>query len=57
MPVRTPADPLIRRFYERVRVNGPAWKALIEEEFGDGIMGEATSTCRWSACRTRAATA
>jgi cyanate lyase len=21
-----------------VLVNGPAWKALIEEEFGDGIM-------------------
>ena len=21
-----------------VMVNGPAWKALIEEEFGDGIM-------------------
>jgi cyanate lyase-like protein len=28
-------DPLI---YELVLVNGPAWKALIEEEFGDGIM-------------------
>ena len=23
---------------ELVLVNGPAWKALIEEEFGDGIM-------------------
>lgn len=33
-----PADPLIYRFYELVMVNGPAWKALIEEEFGDGIM-------------------
>ena len=31
-------DPLIYRFYEMVMVNGPAWKALIEEEFGDGIM-------------------
>ena len=31
-------DPLIYRFYELVMVNGPAWKALIEEEFGDGIM-------------------
>ncbi len=30
--------PLIYRFYELVMVNGPAWKALIEEEFGDGIM-------------------
>ncbi len=33
-----PADPLIYRFYELVMVNGPALKALIEEEFGDGIM-------------------
>ena len=24
--------------FELVLVNGPAWKALIEEEFGDGIM-------------------
>ncbi|MFT0876118.1 cyanase [Rhodopseudomonas sp. G2_2311] len=33
-----PRDPLIYRFYELVMINGPAWKALIEEEFGDGIM-------------------
>jgi cyanate lyase len=33
-----PTDPLIYRFYELVMVNGPAWKAQIEEEFGDGIM-------------------
>jgi cyanate lyase len=33
-----PTDPLIYRFYELVMVNAPAWKALIEEEFGDGIM-------------------
>jgi cyanate lyase len=33
-----PSDPLIYRFYELVMINGPAWKALIEEEFGDGIM-------------------
>ena len=33
-----PTDPLLYRFYELVLVNGPAWKALIEEEFGDGIM-------------------
>src|SRR6202140_2426156 len=33
-----PTDPLIYRFYELVMVNGPAWKALIEEEYGDGIM-------------------
>ena len=36
-PMR-PTYPLIYRFYELVMVNGPAWKALIEEEFGDGIM-------------------
>ena len=33
-----PTDPLIYRFFELVMVNGPAWKALIEEEFGDGLM-------------------
>jgi cyanate lyase len=33
-----PTDPLIYRFYELIMVNGPALKALIEEEFGDGIM-------------------
>ncbi len=33
-----PTDPLLYRLYEMVMVNGPAWKALIEEEFGDGIM-------------------
>ena len=33
-----PTDPLLYRLYELVMVNGPAWKALIEEEFGDGIM-------------------
>ena len=33
-----PTDPLLYRFYELVMVNGPACKALIEEEFGDGIM-------------------
>ena len=42
VPVRggpmPPTDPLIYRFYELVMVNGAAWKALIEEEFGDGIM-------------------
>jgi cyanate lyase len=36
--IAMPTDPLIYRFYEMVTVNGPAWKALIEEEFGDGIM-------------------
>jgi cyanate lyase len=33
-----PTDPLIYRFYELVQVYGTTWKALIEEEFGDGIM-------------------
>jgi cyanate lyase len=33
-----PTDPLLYRFFELVMVNGPAWKALVEEEFGDGIM-------------------
>ncbi len=33
-----PADPLLYRFYELVMVNAPALKALIEDEFGDGIM-------------------
>jgi cyanate lyase len=31
-------DPQLYRFFELVMVNGPALKALIEEEFGDGIM-------------------
>jgi cyanate lyase len=33
-----PTDPLIYRFYELVQNYGSTWKALIEEEFGDGIM-------------------
>ena len=63
-----PTDPLIYRFYELVMVNGPAWKALIEEEFGDGIMSAidfdmqierqtprataSRSQCPASSCRT-----
>jgi cyanate lyase len=31
-------DPLIYRFYEITQVFGTTLKALIEEEFGDGIM-------------------
>jgi cyanate lyase len=31
-------DPLIYRFYEIVQVYGTTLNALIEEEFGDGIM-------------------
>jgi cyanate lyase len=33
-----PVDPTIYRLYEIVQVYGPALKALIHEEFGDGIM-------------------
>jgi cyanate lyase len=33
-----PSDPLIYRFYEIVQGYGPTLKALINEEFGDGIM-------------------
>ena len=35
----------------------PAWTALIEEEFGDDIMGDATSTWTSRARATRRATA
>ena len=38
LPTAVPTDPLIYRFYETVQVCGTTWKALIEEEFGDGIM-------------------
>jgi cyanate lyase len=38
LPTAIPTDPLIYRFYELVQVYGTTWKALIEEEFGDGIM-------------------
>ena len=33
-----PTDPTIYRFHEAVQVYGSALKALIHEEFGDGIM-------------------
>lgn len=38
LPTAVPTDPLIYRFYEIVQVYGTTLKALIEEEFGDGIM-------------------
>jgi len=38
LPAGPPADPLIYRFHELVQVYGTTWKALIQEEFGDGIM-------------------
>jgi cyanate lyase len=38
LPAAPPTDPLIYRFHELVQTYGTTWKALIEEEFGDGIM-------------------
>lgn len=38
LPTLVPTDPLIYRFYELVNVYGTTFKALIHEEFGDGIM-------------------
>ena len=38
LPTAVPTDPLIYRFYELVSVYGTTFKALISEEFGDGIM-------------------
>jgi cyanate lyase len=38
LPSAVPTDPLIYRFYELIQVYGTTFKALIQEEFGDGIM-------------------
>lgn len=38
LPPGPPTDPTIYRFYELIQVYGTTWKALIHEEFGDGIM-------------------
>jgi cyanate lyase len=38
LPTAVPTDPLIYRFHELVSVYGTTIKALIHEEFGDGIM-------------------
>jgi cyanate lyase len=38
LPTAVPTDPLIYRFYELISVYGTTFKALIHEEFGDGIM-------------------
>jgi cyanate lyase len=38
LPALPPSDPLVYRLYELVAVYGTTWKALIEDEFGDGIM-------------------
>jgi cyanate lyase len=38
LPTAVPTDPTVYRFYELLQVYGTTWKALIHEEFGDGIM-------------------
>lgn len=38
LPTAVPTDPLLYRWYEVVNVYGSTIKALIHEEFGDGIM-------------------
>jgi cyanate lyase len=38
LPTAVPADPLLYRFHELINVYGTTIKALIHEEFGDGIM-------------------
>jgi cyanate lyase len=38
LPTDVPTDPLVYRFHELVSVYGTTLKALIHEEFGDGIM-------------------
>ncbi len=37
-PQEPPSDPVQYRFWEMIQVYGPAIKAIIHEEFGDGIM-------------------
>ncbi|MGI8728893.1 MAG: cyanase [Solirubrobacteraceae bacterium] len=36
--LEVPADPTLYRFYEALGVYGPALRALLHDEFGDGIM-------------------
>ncbi|AXQ28310.1 cyanase [Solimonas sp. K1W22B-7] len=38
LPSAVPTDPLVYRFYELISIYGTTFKALIHEEFGDGIM-------------------
>ncbi|GAA1942766.1 cyanase [Kitasatospora viridis] len=38
MPDRVPTDPTMYRFYEMLQVYGTTLKALVHEEFGDGII-------------------
>src|SRR6266478_8138118 len=56
LPTAIPTDPLIYRFYELVNVYGTTLKALIHEEFGDGIMSAIDFDLTSRASRTRRAT-
>lgn len=38
LPTAVPTDPLIYRFYEIMMTYGTTFKALIHEDFGEGIM-------------------
>ncbi|MFD5560146.1 cyanase [Kitasatospora griseola] len=38
MPDRIPTDPTMYRFYEMLQVYGTTLKALVHEQFGDGII-------------------
>src|SRR5258708_3447037 len=38
LPQSPPTDPLIYRFHEIIQVYGTTLKAIIHEQFGDGIM-------------------
>ncbi|MET3133055.1 cyanate lyase [Oxalobacteraceae bacterium GrIS 1.11] len=38
LPAGIPTDPTIYRFYEIIQVYGTTLKALLHEQFGDGIM-------------------
>jgi cyanate lyase len=42
--LRAPTDPVIHRFHEIVQVYGDTLKALIHEEFGDGVMSSVDFT-------------
>ncbi|WP_166364814.1 cyanase [Pseudomonas akapageensis] len=38
IPGGTPTDPTIYRFYEMIQIYGTTLKALVHEQFGDGII-------------------
>ncbi|MCW3014425.1 MAG: cyanase [Solirubrobacterales bacterium] len=44
IPDRVPTDPTIYRFYEMLQVYGTTLKALIHEQFGDGIISAVNFT-------------